>query len=434
MNLSPISHQEAIDFLYGLQRFGIKLGLRNIQRLLSVLGDPHREMKSIHITGTNGKGSTAAMLESILRRAGYRTGLYTSPHLYRFGERIRVCGERIGDEKVTRFVEMMKPEVEALNCTFFEATTALAMWHFASESVDVAVLEVGMGGRLDATNVVTPLASVITNVSLEHCQHLGADYRTIAEEKAGIIKEGTEVIAGNLVAAALEVIKDHSARKNAPLHMALDEVELQTKELTREGTRFSCTSPEGHYEYLWIPLVGEHQIENALLAIRSAEILREKGIRISEDDIRAGLASVEWPGRFQIVDSNPLTLLDVAHNPAAIYAVRRSIEEVLGVKRTVFVLGVMADKDYRGMIQALAPMAGLIIATQADMERALEAEILGRCIAKEGVEYLIEPSPVEAYELARSIARPGDLVCVTGSHFTVGEIIAKRCARKQTSR
>ena len=418
-----LTYQQALLFLYNLQKFGIKLGLRKITALLSELGNPQQQMDFIHIAGTNGKGSTAAQIESILRQAGYRTGLFTSPHLFRFTERIQVSGQQIGTDQVTEFVRLMKSPIQQLKCTFFETVTAMAIWYFAAQKVDIAVLETGMGGRLDATNVVNPILSVITNVSLEHCQYLGHTISEIAKEKAGIVKEKGEVLCGQMDPRALQVMKEFSRSKQAKFHWVGDEVKCKQECLSPEVTVFSYSSGEGCYRQLQLPLVGRHQLDNAVLAIRSVEILRQRGFRITDGHLRQGLLSVRWPGRLQTVARNPLTVLDVAHNPAGAAALQKSIKEIFSFHRLVLVFGVMADKDYPAMLELLLPDADLVVATQPETERALDAQALVPLVRKVRAGYLVEPSAVKAYHLARKMARADDLVCVTGSHFTVGEIL-----------
>ncbi len=418
-----LTYQQALLFLYDLQRFGIKLGLKKITALLAELGHPQQQTDFIHIAGTNGKGSTAAQIESILRQAGYRTGLFTSPHLFQFTERIQVSGQQIGTDQVVEFVRLMRSRIHQLKCTFFETVTAMAMWHFAAQKVDLAVLETGMGGRLDATNVVTPLLSVITNISLEHCQYLGHNISEIAGEKAAIVKEKGEVVCGQMDPKALEVIKEFSRSKQAKFHWVGDEAKWKEERLSPEGTVFSYSSADGYYRQLQTPLAGRHQLDNAVLATRAVEILRQKGLKITEEHLRQGLLSVRWPGRLQTVARNPLTVLDVAHNPAGAAALQKALKEIFCFHRLVLVFGVMADKDYPAMLELLLPSADLVVATQPQTERALDAEVLASLVRKKQVECLVEPSVVKAYQLARKMAQPNDLVCVTGSHFTVGEIL-----------
>ena len=418
-----LTYQQALLFLYDLQKFGIKLGLKKITTLLAELGHPQQGMDFVHIAGTNGKGSTAAQIESILRQAGYKTGLFTSPHLFRFTERIQVSGQQIGTDQVVEFVRLMKPKIQELKCTFFETVTAMAMWHFAAQKVDVTVLETGMGGRLDATNVVTPLLSVITNISLEHCQYLGHNISEIAQEKAAIVKERGEVVCGQMAPEALEVIREFSRTKQARFHRVEDEVKWKGECLSPQGTVFSYSSVDSCYQRLQTPLVGRHQLENAVLATRAAEILRQRGFRIGEEQIRLGLLSVNWPGRLQTVARNPLTVLDVAHNPAGAAALQKALPEIFCFPRLILVFGVMEDKDYPAMLEVLLPGVDLVVATQPQTERALDAEALAALVRKKQVECLVEPSVVKAYRLARKVAQSDDLVCVTGSHFSVGEIL-----------
>jgi len=418
-----VNYEETVNYLYSRSRLGWKLGLQNVSMLLSKLGKPHTKFASVHVAGSSGKGSTSAMIESILRKAGYRTGLYTSPHLISFGERIRVNGRMIPGDQVVEFVSFARPFIESFGCTFFESITAMGFWHFAESKVDIAVVEVGLGGRLDATNVIRPLLSVITSISVEHADRLGDTIEKIAFEKAGIIKRNGRALAGFVDGPALSVIEDVARRRNASLDSVAGSVEGNILGLSDEGTRFSYTSSGWHFPELFTPLIGRHQFENSITAVRAVEILRDAGAKVDAGSVMSGLARVSWPGRIQIVGRNPLIILDGAHSPAKAASLRAALEEIFSFKRLILVIGIMSDKDYPAVASILAPLADLVVATEPKMKRALDAEQLAAEFRDRGRETMVEKSTLRAYEMAREAAGPEDLICVTGSIFVVGEVM-----------
>ncbi|HKW87029.1 MAG TPA: folylpolyglutamate synthase/dihydrofolate synthase family protein, partial [Nitrospiraceae bacterium] len=309
-----ISYSSSLKFLYGLQKHGIKLGLETITGMMARLGKPQHRYHTLHIGGTNGKGSTAAMTAAILRAAGYRVGLYTSPHLLDFRERIRVNDDPIPEDCVAELTERLQDTAGvSLRPTFFEFTTALALQFFADSQVEIAVLEVGMGGRFDATNVVVPLVSAITNVALDHEEYLGHTVAAIAFEKAGIIKRDVPVVAGRLGPEAVGVIARIASEQSVPLFRL--NVDFRAERTIRE--RFQYQGFHWSYANLSSPLDGAHQLDNAACALALLELAAAAGIRVSEESVRVGLRSVSWEGRLEVVDHHPTLLLDGAHNPAA---------------------------------------------------------------------------------------------------------------------
>ena len=417
-----MTYSSTLQYLYSLQKHGIKLGLDTIERLLARLGRPERRYLALHIGGTNGKGSTAAMAAAMLSAAGYRVGLYTSPHLVDFRERIRVDGVTIGEDRLMDLVERVRSAAgSGAEPTFFEFTTAVAFECFHVMQVDVAVVEVGMGGRFDATNVLTPVVAAITNVTLDHQAHLGATVGRIAFEKAGIIKPGVPVVAGRLDPEAWETIVRVSSERGARC------VRWKTDFLA-EGdpvAGFRYTSPAREYSGLACPLPGRHQLENAGCAVAMMEAASERGLRVSEEAIRRGLRGVAWEGRLEAVEHDPLVVLDGAHNPAAASAVADYLKGFrANGGRVVLVAGFMRDKDYRGFLSAVVPYVDEIVLTSVQMSRAAAPEEL-----YEGLEGW--PGPVhttarsgDALTCARRIASAGDMICVTGSLMLVGEIKA----------
>lgn len=414
----------AIAFLYGLQKHGIKLGLENMRALLARVGGPERQFRSLHIGGTNGKGSTAAMAAAMLQAAGYRVGLYTSPHLVDFRERVRVDGAMIPEARVAALTDRLRAAAGSdLTPTFFELTTAMAFLHFAESAVDAAVLEVGLGGRFDATNVVTPMACAITTIAQDHQDYLGHTERDIAFEKAGIIKPTVPVVLGRVGDEAREVITAVASERGAPISRFGPAFGV-------EGTDPACFSYRGGNHALTglsCALAGLHQMENAACAIALLEAGRSAGLEIREQAIRTGLRSVVWEGRLEIVDQDPVVLLDGAHNPAAAGVLARYLRTYRTrhpASRILLVLGMMRDKDHRGFLEPLRDVVSAIVLTQADMPRAATVRDLWAELSCGDLPFHEAPVPSDALSLARRLASPQDLICVTGSLMLVGEVKA----------
>jgi dihydrofolate synthase / folylpolyglutamate synthase len=415
-----MSYEEAVQYLYGLQKYGIKFGLSKTSNLLKAFGNPHRGRAYVHIGGTNGKGSVAAMVESILMHSGLKVGFYSSPHLVRFTERFKVNGREISPERTAQLVVELQGCVDPREPpTFFEFTTAMGLIHFAREKVDISIMEVGMGGRLDATNVIRPKVSVITNISLDHQAFLGRRLTDIASEKAGIIKRGVDVLTAATQPAVLQLFKKVCEERGAPLWRLGRDIRIRC-----EDRRFHYYGLDRDLRDLETALPGKHQCRNAALALGVIEVLRRKGFKVSEEDMREGLKTPHWPGRLQTVSLNPLVVLDGAHNPAAVRSTIKSVTRDMKYGRMILVLGVMADKDISGIIRAIVPAADYVICTRPAYPRAAPPEILmeaARPIWKGG-----EASPrlQDALKRAKDMARPDDLILVTGSLFTVGEAMA----------
>jgi dihydrofolate synthase/folylpolyglutamate synthase len=437
IGLRSVTYAEATAFLYGLRRFGWRLGLDTVRRLLALVGDPQDRFPTVHIGGTNGKGSTAAILDAILRAAGYRTGLYTSPHLVSFTERIRVDGLPITEAEVTALVAELEalclahfaqapvPAPEATrppHPTFFELTTAMAFLHFARQRTDVAVVEVGLGGRFDATNVILPRVSVITNVALDHQEYLGQTLAEIAGEKAGIIKAGVPVVTAAR-GEAYEVIARTARERGAPTVHTPQSYRVVRLASTVAGHRFDLAGPTRHYEGIQLPLAGRHQVENAVSALAAAEVLEAGGLRLGEGPIRCGLAQARWPGRLQAVGERPRILVDGAHNTAGAAALADFLREHrAALHRLVLVFGVLRDKDSATMLGALAPLADHIILTQPPAERGADPrELPVPDRLRPRVEVHLELSA--ALQRARAIAGPEDTILATGSLYLVGPVL-----------
>ena len=419
-----MSYQETLSYLFGLQKFGIKFGLSNITHLLELFGNPHIALKTVHIAGTNGKGSTSVTLASIIQEAGYRVGLYTSPHLINFNERIKINGAEIDEERVVQLTEKLRLKIqdsrfseELSKITFFEFTTAMALLYFAEEGVDIAVIETGMGGRLDATNVIKPLVSVITNVSIEHREFLGDTLEAIAYEKGGIIKDKIPIVTGVEQPSALQVIENICKEKEAPLYILGTDFSFHKK-----GTGiFSYKGIKESFDDLRLNLIGSHQFYNASLVLAVTELLRERGFSIHKDTIYNGLRNVSWPGRLETVSKDPWIILDGAHNPAGAEVLARAISDDLKFDRLFLIMGIMADKEIGAIISPLAPLAHEVILSRPRYERASSAEGLLPVAMKHNINSVAFEDLREAIGYARSKARNSDLIVISGSLFTVGE-------------
>lgn len=378
-----MSYESTLDYIHRVQWRGQKPGLSRTRTLLAALGNPQAQLRFVHIAGTNGKGSTAACTASILRAAGYRVGLYTSPYLNRFNERIQVDGEPISDGDLEREVDALRPFADAMEDapTEFELITALGFQYFLHRRCDIVVLEVGLGGELDSTNVIAaPECAVITALGLDHMRELGPTLADIAKAKAGIIKTGTTVVSYGGAPEADAVISAKCAGAGCPL-IPVPFDRLTVRSLGLDGTVFDFDGLEG----LSLPLLGSYQPGNAAVAITAARVLAGKGWRITEDAIRSGIAAVSWPGRFELLSRDPLLILDGSHNPHGMRATAESLRAVFPGKKLVFLLSVMADKDYDGMLALLAPLAERFFTVRANTPRALDAQALAKACIRHGV-------------------------------------------------
>ncbi len=443
-------YQEALDYLYQFINYSLERSFRyapetfdlgRVHRLLALLGNPQDRFESVHIAGTKGKGSTAALVESALRAAGYRTGLYTSPHLLRFTERVQVGGAQIPEQGVVRLVERLKgPVSQVADLTTYELITALGFLYFAEQEVELAVVEVGLGGRLDATNVLAPLVSVITSISYDHMHLLGETLPEIAAEKAGIIKPGVPVVVAPQQREAERVVREVAATRGAPL------VEVGKDWLFAQGSR----SLQGQAMYVWsaeeqplvdayiascgdqewaplrlnIPLLGYHQVVNAAVAYATLHELRERGVTIGLDAIRDGFREVHWPGRFQVLSTSPTVVVDAAHNRDSALKLRIALDDYFPGRPVALVFGASTDKDIAGMVAELAPRVRRVFVTQAVHPRAAEPGELTELARKYGLP-VEEIVPVTG-ALARAVASavPDEVILVTGSLFVAGEAVA----------
>lgn len=392
------------EFLYSLQKFGMKFGLRNIRALLHAVGDPHRSFPSIHVAGTNGKGSTSSMIAAILSAAGYTVGLYTSPHLVSFHERIRINGTPIDKDALDRYVRLLKKEIRRRHATFFEATTAIAFRYFADQKVDIAVIEAGLGGRLDSTNVITPLVSVITSIGKDHTEILGTTIAAIATEKGGIIKRGKPTVIGPLSTAARNVLRTIARRRHSPL--------IESAGMTIDRS-------------ISLELPGAHQRSNAKIAVAAVSLLGEKFL-IGDAAVKQGLEQTRslsgLRARLERIPGKPEVIVDVAHNPDGI---RRLVSALrtLRIVRPRVIFAVMKDKSYRTMVRLLRSVDPVIYPVQPSTDRALSSDVLyDECVAA-GLRARRTRTPAAALQRARAEAGKHGVIVVTGSHYLVGEML-----------
>jgi dihydrofolate synthase/folylpolyglutamate synthase len=417
------NYQQTIDYLYSLEYSGIKLGLENVSQLLTFLGNPQEKWPAVHIAGTNGKGSTAAFIYTILREAGFKVGLYTSPHLLDFSERIQIDEEKISWDVIVTYARKMKNQIEKQQATFFEATTALAFAYFADQQVDIAVIETGLGGRLDATNLVHPLVTIITSISEDHQQYLGSTLPQIAFEKAGIIKTGIPCITIQQESDILAVLQEKAEKQNSPFFVIKPADHLKIISETLQGSTFDLLLPQRSLQNLIISLAGDYQIYNASLAVTS--ILDLKSFPCSEQHIRAGLSKTAWPGRFQQVAEHPLTILDVAHNPAGFEKTLTFIRSKMAGKRIWAIVGLSKDKDYRKIADILSQYVFKVGLVSSFSIRILDPDIMwlelkNRLTPVEKFEDI-----TEAYSAFRALTPADDLLLIVGSHYLAGEFLKK---------
>ncbi|HLB28131.1 MAG TPA: folylpolyglutamate synthase/dihydrofolate synthase family protein [Dehalococcoidales bacterium] len=430
-------YQEALDYIYSFidyekqprPRDAIHYDLRRMDELFARLGNPHLKAKTVHITGSKGKGSTAAMIASVLTTSGYTTGLYTSPHLYIFNERIRVDGKLITDQEIVTLVNKLKPEVTAVNekatygkLTTFEVITALGFLYFESKQVDYQVIEVGLGGRLDATNVVKPEVCIITSISLEHTDVLGNTLAEIATEKSGIIKPACVTVISPQADEAKQVIEKACRDIGVKLIQVGRDVTWQPLDFDIKQQSLKAKGRLGNYE-VSIPLLGQYQLENAATAVAALEVLMEKDSRITKKSISKGLAQVSWPGRLQVLNRRPLIVADGAHNPYSAGKLREALKHYFNFEKAILIIGLSADKNVAGIISELAPLFDKVIATHSVHPRAMPTAALAAELKKQGVRAEETEDISVALPLALSMTGRKDLICVTGSLFVAAGAI-----------
>lgn len=432
-----MTYQEALTYLYGLLAGRLPspepytpLKLERMQRLCSLLGNPEQAFPAVLVAGTKGKGSTAAMIASMAQAAGRRVGLYTKPHLVDFRERMRIDGTLISPDDLAGLVDEIRRAVErgqggpGWPPTYFEAAAALAFLHFARRRVDLAVVEVGIGGRLDATNVVEPLVSVITTIGYDHTELLGNSLRQIAAEDAGIIRHGGIAVTVPQSTAALEVLERAAADRGASLIRVGRDVRYRTLRSSLAGVHITVHGRAQVYRDLTVPLLGRHQATNAAAAVAAAESLAGRGLDVPEAAVRSGLADLRWPARIEIVRRCPAVIVDVAHNAVSFQALRAVLDDTFLGRRLVLVIGLLGTKDLGGIARIIGPRAASVVATRADDERALPAGAVASAFRGLVPEVHVVEDPVAAVEFAMSTAGPEDLICATGSFHVAGPVRA----------
>lgn len=412
--------QEALTYIHSVCWKGSVPGLGRTQELLRRMGNPEKKLKFLHIAGTNGKGSTAAMLASVLQAAGYRTGLYTSPYILRFHERMQVNGQQISDEDLSTITEFIKPLADTMTDvpTEFELVSCIAFEYFMRQGCDIVVLEVGMGGEFDSTNVIeVPEAAVICNIGLDHTEFLGDTLEKVASAKAGIIKPGGDVVIYRAQPSVEDVFAVKCTKVGAALHRA-DFDSLCSVRHGLEGQIFDA----GGYRNLQLPLLGEHQLKNAAVVLETLAVLQKKGYAITETHIRSGLASVSWPGRFEVLRQKPLFLVDGGHNPQCIEALVQNIRSYLAGRSLTVLTGVLADKDYASMYEDVAPFAASFITVTPDSPRAMSAADLQVYLSGFGKPVTACESVEAGVALAIQTAGADGVVLAYGSLYMVGAI------------
>ena len=417
-----MNYQEALQYIHSIQWRGSRLGLERTRELMQKLGNPEQKLKFIHIAGTNGKGSTAAMTASVLESAGYRVGLYVSPFITRFNERIQLNHIPIPDDELAELTAQVQPIADGMDDspTEFELITAIGFLYFIRHNCDVVVLEVGMGGALDSTNVIpSPEVAVITNLGYDHTKELGSTLAEIASAKAGIIKPGCRVVSYGRQPEADEVIRKTCLEQNVPLYEAEhDNVTNVRFDLDRMILDY------GTMKELEVALVGTYQQYNAAVALKIIEVLQENGWKISEEAVRAGMRSVQWPGRFEVLRRSPVFVADGGHNPQGVVATAGSLAQHFPGKKIVFHMGVMADKDVQPMLQQLAPLAERFITVRPDNPRAMKAEELAERIRQAGCCAESAPTVAEGVQRVTELTGNDGVGCAIGSLYMLGEVRA----------
>lgn len=414
-----MTYKQALKYLYGLQKYGVKFGLSKTSNIMKALGDPQKNGKYIHIAGTNGKGSVASMVESVLIRSGMKVGFYSSPHLVRFTERFRINKKEISRKKVVELTEEMRAVINRDQPpTYFEVTTAMAFAYFARENVDIAIMEVGMGGRLDSTNIIKPLVSAITNISLEHQDFLGSTLLEIAGEKAGIIKKNISTIAAATQPEVTGLFRRTCEERGAPFYQVGKDVRYRK---TSRG--FNYYGLEKKIRDIRLSLTGDFQTRNCTLAIGILELMEKKGYKFKEADIKNGIEETTWTGRIQTVSEKPLTVVDGAHNPGAAEVLVKAVKNSFSYNRLILVLGVMKDKDIKSIIGELTGLADHIICSGPVYFRSASPEDLAGIVSALGRKAETEKTIPGAIRRAKQLAGEDDMILITGSLFTVGEAL-----------
>ena len=424
-----MNYQESLKYIEETHKFGIRLGLENMSKLLELLGNPQDKLNIIHVAGTNGKGSTCSFITSILKECGYKVGLYTSPYLETFTERIRINGENIPEEDVARIVTLIREKIEQMVSegysypTEFEIVTTMAFYYYCEQDVDFVALEVGLGGRYDATNIIKKSdVSVITSISLDHVGILGDTVAKIAYEKGGIIKENGVAVVYDQSDEAKNVIKDICKEKNAKyIEVKFDDINVKQSDINSQV--YDCSIMGQRYEDLEIQLIGDHQINNSMLALSAIEVLKElKNLNLNEEDIRKGLLNTRWPGRIEKIMDKPTFIIDGAHNEDGARSLAKAIEKNFNGKKATLLIGMLEDKDIDGVLEILMPYFNKVITTTPDNDRAINCETLKEKISKY-VDDVVAISNIEdAVNYTLRNAKEDDVIISAGSLYMIGTV------------
>ena len=424
-----MNYQESLKYIEETHKFGIRLGLENMSKLLELLGNPQDKLNIIHVAGTNGKGSTCSFITSILKECGYKVGLYTSPYLETFTERIRINGENIPEEDVARIVTLIREKIEQMVSegysypTEFEIVTTMAFYYYCEQEVDFVALEVGLGGRYDATNIIKKSdVSVITSISLDHVGILGDTVAKIAYEKGGIIKENGVAVVYDQSDEAKNVIKDICKEKNAKyIEVKFDDINVKQSDINTQV--YDCSIMGQRYEDLEIQLIGDHQINNSMLALSAIEVLKElKNLNLNEEDIRKGLLNTRWPGRIEKIMDKPTFIIDGAHNEDGARSLAKAIAKNFNGKKATLLIGMLEDKDIDGVLEILMPYFNKVITTTPDNDRAINCETLKEKISKY-VDDVVAISNIEdAVNYTLRNAKEDDVIISAGSLYMIGTV------------
>lgn len=418
-----MNYNEALEYIEGTLKFGSILGLERIGKLLDLLGNPEKKLKFVHVAGTNGKGSTVAFISSILIEAGYRVGMYTSPGLHRFNDRIRVNNQDIPDESLALITERVKEKIDLMlsmnmeSPTEFEIVTAVAFLYYLDMDCDIVVLEVGLGGRLDSTNIIpAPLVSIITTIDYDHMDILGNTLAEIAGEKAGILKKGTELVLYPQQAEAEKVILKKAEELEVKVHqVSFEDIEILDHNEVQQSFR---KNGEG----FTIGILGEHQVKNAVTAMEAVKVLRTKGFMIDDNQLRNGMKTARWPGRFEILSHKPIFVADGAHNIQGVEVLAENLRKYFAGKKIIFIMGVLRDKKYEEMVKEVLPLADFFITVTPHNSRALQAEELKEVIVRNGGECIVADSVPGAIKMALEKAGEDQAICSFGSLYYISEV------------
>jgi len=417
-----LDYNEAVKYLENLQKGKIRTEIDNIKNVFEELGNPQKRFASIHIAGTNGKGSIAVMIDSILREAGYLTGLYTSPHISEFTERLKVSNNPIPESELSNYVKRLKTYFEKYKCTYFEATTIICFVYFYEKKIDIAVVETGMGGRWDATNVLNPIITVITDVGLEHQKYLGTTIEKIAAEKGGIIKTGADCIVSATRKDAIKTLKNTAKNRNSAYYQVYLYSRIKLKNMNINGTIFNYSHRRFNLKNLFIPLTGLHQVKNARTAIFTILRLKNLGFFARNEDIINGLKNAKLDGRFETINKKPHIILDVGHNPDAFKVIKQTVKALFPSKKIFLLFGTKLDKDYQSMIRIIKPICREIVGIKLNNQNSLEPEKLIDITKKLKIKYTPFNSSEEGLKFLLKRRRKKDIIVAAGSHITVSEI------------